>query len=160
MGILSFNYYYKQAQQPEISEGEWVPWYIFLIPNSRVPTATWMWVDPYIRTQFSSKKYSMLIDDYTNQGVVVSNPWYVVARNAFVVTSGGGDLNSETLYTDIIKVSKFHPLHQRDQSFQLFFYMTDNFVTDTDPAFLFYVTDNTLINYYNDMVDKYYPVVT
>lgn len=164
MGILSFNYYYKKAEQPDVAPyGEWVPsnmwvWrYGLGWPSTNMSSA---WVGPHTITRFSSKKYNMLVDNYTNQAIVASNPWYIDVRNAFIVTPGGGDPNSETVYTDVIKVSKFHPLHQRDQTFRLYFYMTDNFVTDTDPSIYFWVYDNTLINYYNDMVDKYYPVLT
>ena len=179
MALLNLNYHYPDGQimitmaghdeDPVITESR-IYSYRPGAPAYDYPYMGGIHLAPTSISKFSPRKVQILADNYTNQGIVISYIsnynmvidilWYVDVRNPFIIDLGNGKVTSPTAYLDCIKTQKMNPLHYRNQNLRLFFMMSDNFVTETDAANLFWVTDNQVINHYNNLVNVYYPPLT
>ena len=171
--IVTFNWYFLRK-----SNNVWVPptGHNILVPQYAVqytpgddynPAQTdryyigsisqWVQDTPgYTRSDFTVDKLTILADNFTNQGIV-GGSWFIHVKNMFIVDGGSASATSPTCYMDCLKVSKYHPLHYRDQSFQLYFNVTSNFITDLTTQDYFQVVDPAMLHYYYQLVDRYYP---
>lgn len=159
MAILTFNYYFNGS--PSVDD-KWRGFY-----EAQSVWGKWngtyealVYIPPYKHCSFSPVKIQVIADNYTEAGITASSTWYIDVKNPFAVIASTGKVTSPTAYLDCIRVEKLNPLHYRDQPLRLYFYMTDNFVTDLDNANYFEVTDNTVLSYYSQLVNVYYPQTT
>lgn len=159
MAILTFNYYFNGSQSIDINWRGF--WETQMVPGYRGTSyLSYVFIPPYKHSTFSPDRVQMIVDNYTGGGITSDSTWYIDAKNPFVVVPVTGKSTSPTAYLDCIRFEKLNPLHYRNQELRLYFFMTDNFVTDLDSSHYFEVTDNTVLNYYSQMVDIYYPPVT
>lgn len=158
MAILTFNYYFNGSQNVDENwRGFWESQYV-VYGNFGYQKS--VFIPPYKHSSFAPNKIQIISNNYTGLGIVSDYPWYIDVINPFIVIPAIGKSTSPTAYLDCIKVEKLNPLHYRDQELRLYFYMTDNFVTDIDNSHYFEIVDNTVLNYYLQLVNIYYPPVS
>jgi hypothetical protein len=176
MALLSFNLHYPDSQviiempghneDGRITDSR-ITSYRPGAPMNDYPYTGGIYLAPTLISKFSPSKIQIMADNYTNEGIVITylynfdmiidSLWYIDVHNPFIVEVGNGRVTSPTAYLDCIRIQKMNPLHYRDQDLRLFFMMSDNFVTETDAANLFWVIDPQVVDYYDEMVDIYYP---